>query len=82
MLGNVTVMIRQVRDDFLHPDVRPTLFDTHRLGAASECILRDILDEMSNETLRCASRLKGAVTRGSVRASAAYVAGNALSRLL
>jgi hypothetical protein len=34
--GNVTVMIRQVRDDFLHPDVRPTLFDTHRLGAASD----------------------------------------------
>ena len=26
--GNVTVMIRQVRDDFLPPDVRPTLFDT------------------------------------------------------
>ena len=38
--GNVTVMIRQVRDDFLHPDVRPTLFDTHRLGAASDVYLK------------------------------------------
>jgi hypothetical protein len=38
--GNVTVMIRQVRDDFLHPDVRPTLFDTHRLGAASDAYLK------------------------------------------
>ena len=34
------VMIRQVRDDFLHPDVRPTLFDTHRLGAASDVYLK------------------------------------------
>jgi hypothetical protein len=38
--GNVTVMIRQVRDDFLHPDVRPTLFDTHRLGAASDVYVK------------------------------------------
>jgi hypothetical protein len=38
--GNVRVMIRQVRDDFLHPDVRPTLFDTHRLGAASDVFLK------------------------------------------
>ena len=38
--GNVMVMIRQVRDDFLHPDVRPTLFDTHRLGAASDVYLK------------------------------------------
>ena len=38
--GNVTVMIRQMRDDFLHPDVRPTLFDTHRLGAASDVYLK------------------------------------------
>jgi hypothetical protein len=38
--GNVTVMIKQVRDDFLHPDVRPTLFDTHRLGAASDAYLK------------------------------------------
>jgi len=41
MPGNITVMIRQVRDDFLHPDVRPTLFDTHRLGAASNVYLKD-----------------------------------------
>jgi hypothetical protein len=38
--GNITVMIKQVRDDFLHPDVRPTLFDTHRLGAASDVYLK------------------------------------------
>jgi hypothetical protein len=33
--GNVTVMIRRLRDDFLHPDVRPTLFDTHRLRSSN-----------------------------------------------
>jgi hypothetical protein len=38
--GNVTVMIRQVRDDFLHSGVRSTLFDTHRLGAASDVYLK------------------------------------------
>jgi hypothetical protein len=36
--GNVKAMIRQVQDDFLHPDVRPTLFDTHRLARHPTCI--------------------------------------------
>jgi hypothetical protein len=43
--GNITVMIRQVRDDFLHPDLRPTLFDTHRLGAASDVYLKGGRDD-------------------------------------